>query len=294
MKGDFDMIQYSIPGFVKNLQFNLKFIKMMKTAPELFYDDVLVDSIYGNFPDCIMNGGRTTIGIPYSYDQINETFDRIEKEGLNIRLTFSNMLIKPEQFDDEYSNMILKAAQGRNAWVIVYSDKLGDYISSRYHLKRILSTARPLSNVEELNAMLERYDMVVLNYSHNKDYDFLKEVIHPSRLEVMPNELCQNLCPVRQEHYRNESLSQLAHTEATFICRGRCFGLGYTSQTDKSIHLLSNDDIRVLNGRYGINHFKIVGRKLSPNLYLETFAYYFAKPEYQRVMWKIMKPWTKM
>lgn len=75
--------------------------------------------------------GRTITGTPYSYDQINETFDQIEKEGLSIRLTFTNMLIKPEQFEDEYSNMILKAAQGRDAWVIVYSDELGDYIFSR-------------------------------------------------------------------------------------------------------------------------------------------------------------------
>lgn len=294
MKGDSGMIQYSIPNFVNHLEFNLNFTKMMKAAPELFRDDVSVDSIYGNFPDCIMNGGRTTIGTPYNYDQINETFDRIEKEGLSIRLTFSNMLIKPEHFEDEYSNMILKAAQGRNAWVIVYSDELGDYISSRYQLKRILSTARLLSGVEELNAMLKRYDMVVLDYNHNKDHDFLKQVSDPSMLEVMPNELCQNYCPVRQEHYKNESLSQLAHTEPTFICPGKCFRSGYTSQTDKSVHLLSNDDIRDLNSRYGINHFKIVGRKLAPYIYLETFAYYFAKPGYQGVMWKIMKPWIKI
>ena len=294
MKGNSDMIQYSIPGIVGHLKFNLNFVKMMKTAPELFRDDVSIDSIYGNFPDCIMNGGRTIVGIPYSYDQISETFDQIEEEGLSIRLTFTNMLIRPEQFEDEYSNMILKAAQGRNAWVIVYSDELGDYISSRYHIKRILSTSRLLSGVEELNLMLERYDMVVLDYTHNKDHAFLKQVNDPSRLEVMPNELCQNYCSVRQEHYKNESLSQLTHKKASFICPGKCFGSGYTLQTDKSTHLLSNDNIRDLNNRYGIKHFKIVGRKLSANLYLETFAYYFAKSECQSIIWKITRPWTLM
>ena len=241
-----------------------------------------------------MNGGRFFLGERYTYDQVAETFDRIAGEGLITRLTLTNMLIRQDQFEDEYSNMILKAAQGRNAWVIVYSDELGDYISSRYHLKRILSTARPLSGVEELNAMLERYDMVVLDYNHNKDHDYLKQVSAPSRLEVMPNELCQDYCPVRQEHYKNESFSQLAHTKATFICPGKCFETGYTLQTDKSIHLLSNDDIRDLNSRYGIKHFKIVGRKLSANLYLETFAYYFAKPECQSVVWKITRPWTML
>ena len=288
------MIQYSIPDFVHHLPFNLNFAKMMKTVPELFRDDVSVDSVYGNFPDCIMNGGRTITGIPYTYEQIHETFDRIESAGLSIRLTFTNMFIGPEHFEDEYSNMILKAAQGRNAWVIVYSDELGDYISSRYHLNRILSTARPLNGVEELNAMLERYDMVVLDYAHNKDHDYLKQVKAHSRLEVMPNELCRGHCKVRQEHYRNESLSQLAHTKATFICPQKCFGEGYTTQTAQSPHLLSNEDIRELNSRYGIRHFKIVGRKLSANLYLETFAYYFARPECQSIVWKITQPWTML
>ena len=288
------MILYSIPGFVSHLRFNLNFAKMMKTAPELFYDDVRIDSIYGNFPGCIMNGGRATLGMPYNYEQINRTFDQIENEGLGIRLTFTNMLIKPEQFEDEYSNIILKATQGRNAWVIVFSDELGDYISCRYHMNRILSTSRLLSGVEELNTMLERYNMVVLDYNHNKDHEYLRQINVPSRLEVMPNELCQPHCPVRQEHYQNESQSQLTHTKTTFLCHGDCSGAGYTAHTDMSPHLLSNEDIRDLNRRYGIRHFKIVGRKLSANLYLETFAYYFAKPEYKNVIWKIMKPWTGM
>ena len=80
------MISYSLPDYVRHLNLNLTFANLMKTAPELFFDDVSINSIYGCFPDCIMNGGRVISGERYSYDQINDTFDRIEKECLGIRL----------------------------------------------------------------------------------------------------------------------------------------------------------------------------------------------------------------
>ena len=199
------------------------------------------------------------------------------------------MLIKPEHYADEYSNVILRAAQGRNASVIVYSDELGDYISGKYHLKRVLSTTRALNGVEELNAMLGRYDMVVLDYNHNKDDDFLKRVKDPARLEVMPNELCTPNCPTRQIHYESDSRSQLEQIPAFFYCSQECSRSGFSMQTNNSPHLLSNDDIRRLSTVYGISYFKIVGRKLAKGLLLETYAYYFAKPEYRSVMMKILK-----
>lgn len=35
-------------------------------------------------------------------------------------------------------------------------------------------------------------------YNLNKDYDFIAQVAHPERLEVMVNELCAPGCPVRK------------------------------------------------------------------------------------------------
>lgn len=287
------MIRFLLPDFITHLHLNLAIPQMIRTIPELFREDIAIDSMYGNFPNCIMNGGRVIQGTSYSYDEIQETFDQIEQEGLGIRLTFTNMLIKPEQFEDEYSNMILKAAQGRNASVIVYSDELGDYISGKYHLKRVLSTTRALSGVEELNAMLDRYDMVVLDYNHNKDDNFLKQVRDPARLEVMPNEFCRPNCPTRQIHYECDSYSQLEQIPAFFTCPQKCSSCGFTMKTNDSPHLLSNEDIRRLNAVYGISYFKIVGRKLAIGLTLEAYAYYFAKTEYRSAVMKILKSKTK-
>ena len=52
------MITYSLPDFTRHLQLNLMMIDFMRKNPEIFLDDIEISSLYGNFPGCIMNGGR--------------------------------------------------------------------------------------------------------------------------------------------------------------------------------------------------------------------------------------------
>ena len=283
------MIQYSLPDFTSRLSFNLLFSQMMHSAPELFFEDVEIGSMYGNFPGCIMNGGRVQLGAHYSYDQIAKTFDQIEEAGISIRLTFTNVLLKPEHYDDEYSNLILKAASGRNAMVIVNLDELGDYISSKYHLKLILSTTRALNGVEELNKMLNRYDMVVLDYNHNKEEEYLRKVNDPTRLEVMPNQLCRPGCKDCQDHYEHDSKIQLGlMSPCPFKCKGGCETYGFMSRIQSSPTLLGNDDVRRLNTIYGIHDFKLVGRLSLIRANLESCLYYLVRPENYGIVNKIV------
>ena len=245
--------------------------------------------MYGCFPGCIMNGGRYFVGERLTYDRIAATFDAIAEEGLITRLTLTNMLITPDQFEDEYSNMILKAAQGRNVEVIVYLDELDDYITSRYSFRRTLSTTRALSSVDELNTMLARYDMVVLNYNRNKDDTFLKKVSDPTRLEVMPNETCQPNCPLRQQHYIHNSRCQLDNVELPFKCSKDYASSKFTVPPADSPTLLTNDEVRRLYHTYGIYNYKIVGRSLSVRENLNAYMYYLIRPEYRSVVRMILK-----
>lgn len=283
------MIQYALPDFTRRISINLMIARMMHTAPEMFYDDIKIDCLYGCFPDCAMNGGRLIKGDRYSYDKIVETFDAIENEGLGIRLTFTNMLLKAENFKDKYANDILKAAQGRNAKVIVWSDELGKYISDHYHLELILSTTRKLEGIEELNKMLDRYNMVVLDYNHNKNDAFLSKVKTPSRLELIANEMCRPNCMSRYRHYEEDSRRQLEHTPASFHCPGGCEGIDYTTRTKESPTILGNDDVRRLYKTYGISHYKITGRNATDLWLFVTYLYYLVRPEYRTVMAKIIQ-----
>lgn len=284
------MILFALPDFTSMLSYNLMFARMMQTAPELFHDDVKADCIYGCFPDCIMNGGRLTPGERASYEQISRTFDAIEEEGLGIRITFTNMLVRPEHFEDEYANTILRAARGRNAKVIVWSDELGEYISGRYNLGLILSTTRELNGAGELNEMLSRYDMAVLEYNHNKDDAFLQQVAFPEKLEVMANELCKPGCKVRQQHYLVVSRNQMEHSSVDFQCPGNYqMPPGFAILAASSPTILGNEDIRRLHKTYGISHFKLIGRKYDIQFFAESYLYYLVRPEYRNVMAKIIR-----
>lgn len=52
------MINYTLPDFTVGLGLNLFFIRLLEQRPALFQDGVRIDSVYGCFPACDLNGGR--------------------------------------------------------------------------------------------------------------------------------------------------------------------------------------------------------------------------------------------
>lgn len=274
-------IDYTLPDFTVGLKRNLVFAQLMRDCPQFFFDDVRIQSVYGCFPGCIVNGGRAFVREPYSARQIEATFEALDGQGIAARLTFTNMLVEERHLEDPYFNLILDAAADHGAGVIVYSDLVDAYVRARHpRMERMLSTTREILDAAELNRALGAFDLVVLNYNKNKDLPFLDQVEHPERLEVMANELCNPGCPHRNEHYLHNSRDQLAGTVTEFR---RCdlsgkdfFKLAPTSPT-----ILTNDDVRTLHGRYGVPRFKIVGRGVAPDVNLESYLYYLVRPEHR-------------
>lgn len=274
-------IDYTLPDFTVGLKRNLVFAQLMRDCPQFFFDDVRIQSVYGCFPGCVVNGGRAFVREPYSARQIEATFEALDGQGIAARLTFTNMLVEERHLEDPYFNLILDAAADHGAGVIVYSDLVDAYVRARHpRMERTLSTTREILDAAELNRALEAFDLVVLNYNKNKDLAFLDQVEHPERLEVMANELCNPGCPHRNEHYLHNSRDQLAGTVTEFR---RCdlsgrdfFKLAPTSPT-----ILTNDDVRTLHGRYGVPRFKIVGRGVAPGVNLESYLYYLVRPEHR-------------
>ena len=274
-------INYTLPDFTVGLKRNLVFAQLMRDCPQFFFDDVRIQSVYGCFPGCIVNGGRAFVREPYSARQIEATFEALDGQGIAARLTFTNMLMEERHLEDPYFNLILDAAADHGAGVIVYSDLVDAYVRARHpRMERTLSTTREILDAAELNRALGAFDLVVLNYNKNKDLPFLDQVEHPERLEVMANELCNPGCPHRNEHYLHNSRDQLAGTVTEFR---RCdlsgkdfFKLAPTSPT-----ILTNDDVRTLHGRYGVPRFKIVGRGVAPDVNLESYLYYLVRPEHR-------------
>ena len=197
-------LNYALPDFTAGLKMNLSLIDSWRNDPAKFRDGVRFDSVYDSFPGCKANGGRHYVGQQYLPFQVHATFAALNDAGVKARLTFTNMFIDGRALrDDAYSRMILDIASDYDVEVIVYSDDVADYLRQNYPFKLVLSTTREIADIGTLNDALERYDYVVLNYNLNKDYDFIAQVSHPERIEVMVNELCAPNCPVRQKHYEH-------------------------------------------------------------------------------------------
>lgn len=273
------MINYTLPDFTANLGLNLFFIRLLDQHPELFQDKVRIDSVYGCFPGCVLNGGRAYLRERSTPAQMEQAFSLLEEHGVKARLTLTNMLATKEQLRDTYVNAMLEVASRHGAEAIVYADAVGDYVRDRYGMRCVLSTTRPLADVGELNRMTKRYDYVVLDYNCHKDPAFLGAIEDKGKVEVMVNEFCTKGCPHRQEHYLHNSQDQHDGTLRPFACvatRPDFFG----HQQDHPV-IFTDDEVRALHDEQGIEYFKIVGRGVPFETTLESLAYYLLKPAYR-------------
>ena len=273
-------LNYALPDFTAGLQMNLSLIEAWHDDPAMFRDGVRFDSVYDCFPECKANGGRHYLGMQYQPGWMHATFAALNGAGVKARLTFTNMFIDGRVLrDDAYVRKTLDVASHYDVEIIVYSDDAADYLRQNYPFKLVLSTTREITDIEALNDALERFDYVVLNYNMNKDYDFIAQIAHPERLEVMVNELCAPNCPVRRQHYEHESRDQL-NGESTLF-RGECRRpKADLADLFSGPVVLSNEEVARLRVDYGIRNFKIVGRNRTREKLVDVLLYYLVKPEY--------------
>jgi hypothetical protein len=275
-----DKIKYTLPDFADSFQFNLVFVKLVKSNPVLLQDNVVIDSVYGCFPNCSLNGGRPFVREPYSHFLIEDTFSSFAKLGVKCRLTLTNMLARKGDFQDSYNIDILEAAQKYGAEAIVYSDMVRDYVKEHYGLKCVLSTTRLIDDIDEFNAMTRLYDYVVLNYNHGKDRTFIDAIKDKDKVEVMVNEYCALNCPRRQEHYLHNSEDQVNNVLRPYDCYANKIPVFLEHPSSDPVFFTDNEVV-ALHEETGIEYFKIVGRGIPFNVVLESYVYYLIKPEFR-------------
>lgn len=280
------MINYTLPDFTVGLGLNLFFIRLLDEHPELFEPGVHIESVYGCFPNCIMNGGRAYVRERTTTAQMNETFSLLQEWGIKPRFTFTNMLAGNDHLSDSYFNTILEVGARYGAEAIVYSDVVGDYIREHFGMKLVLSTTRPVADVAELNRLTKRYDYVVLDYNHHKDSAYLEAIEDSSKVEVMVNEFCQRGCPHRQEHYVHNSHDQLSGAMRPFECSAK--HADFFKHEPGHPVIFTSDEVRRIHNEYGIENYKIVGRGVPFKTNLEALAYYLVRPEYREYVKRLV------
>ena len=276
------MLNYELPDFTGSLGLNLFFVRLLHERPGIAMPGVAVESLYGSFPNCLLNGGRTFVRERASAADIERTFCILEEYGVVPRLTFTNMHATPEMLRDPYVDAIFSAAARHGGQVIAYADFVADYARERFSMPTVLSTTREITDADELNRQLERYDYVVLNYNLNKRRDVIAAVKAPERLEVMVNEFCMPGCPRRAEHYAFNSARQFEGELAEFPC--------IANKPDFFLHepghptIFTSEEAQEYHDELGIRHFKIVGRGVPFETQLESLVYYLVAPDWREAV----------
>lgn len=273
------MIIFSCPDYYGFFNLNLKLLDLFQEERVKFYDDVIIDSIYGSFP-CIWNGGRFYEG-GTSFGNIVATITPFIERGISLRHTFTNCLLTEEHLNDTLCNKICELTHSSLHGINVNSTLLKKYLEEKYPEFYIMwSTTLCTEDLEQINFLSEK-NLLVLDYNLNNNFEFLAKLKHPENIEILVCETCIPNCPNRFDHYQNESERQLFLHNNFYPCPWRTDQNYYTGGACTFPHYVSIDNIRQNYLPLGINKFKIMGRGRPAIEAIENYVNYLVKPEYK-------------
>lgn len=289
---------YVIPGLWERYKIIIPFLSIYRVNPEYFYDDISINSVFGNFCHSIWDGGRYHDTFQnFAYLEDIQIIQHIYNDILNIsmRLVCSNILIQPQDCLDKFSNLILSTCENNQNNIIIGNDILEEYIRKNYpKYKFISSTTKCLDNNDQIIKELQKdYLYVCLSYNKNQDIKFLKNIPIElkEKVELLVNERCVLNCTQRRTHYLEISKSNYS----------------YNSKYDKDFKCLNNAKQKCLNSsaisynnlntyiNLDINHFKIQGRWGSDNSFLlQSLMSYCIKPEFQSFIYELINQYSQV
>ncbi len=273
-------VYWHLPGFCYFRQLNAAVIALMKEYPNCFRDGYRIGSVYGTFPGAIWNGGRVVMGIAGKRD-IEGTLKLYNSKGVPVRFTWTNSVLEEKHVYDTYCNLIMRLADNGMNQVLVNVPVLEEYIRREYPgYKLISSTTKRINETDGVLAELQKdYFLVVLDYDLNHDAKTL-EAIAPwaDRVEILVNEVCSPGCPLRAQHYAQQSRAQLEFDVGDlFHCPNSNQQKGF-EECMKRPAFISNEEIGSYIDR-GFVNFKIAGRGMPQSYVYEAYLYFLVKED---------------
>lgn len=275
------MIYYYIPDFFWHYNVNLNLLKLMRKEPQTFYDDFKIGAIFGNFPNCIWNGGRALFGRHVNVAEMREISETFNDFGIPLRLTMTNLIINETDVHDRYANYIMQNLNNGFNQVLIANKTLEEYVRKTYPEYPIIRSILSTENIYYDDS--DKYFMSVLRRHKNADIEFLKSIKNKDKIEMLANETCLDDCPKTFSHYLNLSKKQCYldnnNKEPLFIdCDYNINFMRKQFYTSKLC--LTRDKIKEIYEPMGFKHFKISGRGSHGSIVLD-YAHYMVKPEYK-------------
>lgn len=285
------MIRFEIPDSVVARPINAKLISLMKSNPEMFYTNLLIESAFGCPYGCEWNGG--CLNMPY--EEMNEStvkkiFDFYEGVGITYRITFTNRLLSTDDFRNPYGNLIAKLGEREGNAIIVATDLMEDYIKINYPKYEIIqSISRVYKSVEDVQ-MAVNGNLVCIPIWLNKDFEKLQMIKNQHNIIILVNEYCPVAkCEYCDEHYDEISKYALKKTGTKYVCKRIKERKEYEVSGTFPSHIVSPKDYPNYE-KIGIEHFKINGRASNEKQLIELYCFYLVKEQHrEKVAKKLAK-----
>lgn len=271
---------WHLPGFCYFRLLNQAVISLIKEYPNCFREGYKIGSVYGTFPGAIWNGGRVVMGIA-GKKEIEGTLRLYNSKGVPVRFTWTNSVLEERHVYDTYCNLIMRLADNGMNQALVNMPVLEEYIRREYpNFKLISSTTKRITETGGVLCELQKdYYLVVLDYDLNHDEETLGKLEpYADRIEILVNEVCSPGCPLRAEHYAQQSRAQLEFDVSDlFSCPNSNQKKGF-DECKKRPAFISNEEIDSYIER-GFVNFKIAGRGMPQNYVLDSYLYFLVKDE---------------
>lgn len=277
-------MNFYLPDFYHKFQLNKAIIEAKKDKPERFNEDTNIAGIYGCFPSQIWNGGRGVLGEVVLKDNVIGTIGYFNENNISIHLTYTNCHVEEKHVYDQYCNVITKLCNNGFNKIIVNSEILEKYIRETYpEYGIILSTTRQIGDTDQLNKLIDSYDLICPDYNLNNT-EKIFELAHKDKYEILVDAYCADGCKARGSHYDVLSKDQMnfSSTDPFSPCKAQSNASFYDLINRKNF--ISLDKIREEYAPAGFDHFKLEGRNHSNFDVLESYLHYFVKPEYKDIV----------
>ena len=273
------MINYYIPDFFWHYNVNMQLMYLIKNEPQMFYDDFKIGAVFGNFPNCIWNGGGTTQGRFVDVSEQQGIMMDFLQYDVPLRLTMTNLMIEEKHLQDSYCNYIMENLDNGITQVLVSNPILEKYIRETYPNYPIVRSILAAENIYYDDS--DKYFMTVLRKHKNNDFDLLNSIEHKEKDELLANETCEEDCPRAYTHYLEFAKQQMYQNNKGEILHTECsYDRRYNFQKFvKSPLCITRDKIKEVYEPMGFQHFKISGRG-SHGSVVNYYAHYMVKPEW--------------
>ena len=274
------MIYFYIPDFFWHYNVNLKLLEMIRNEPQMFYEDFKIGAVFGNFPNCIWNGGSFSSGRHVDVTEMQFISEQFNSYGVPLRLTMTNQVIEETDVYDRYSNYIMKNLNNGFNQVLISNSTLESYIRKTYSQYPVVRSILAAEDVYYDDS--DKYIMSVLRKHKNNDLEFLSNIVNKEKIELLVNETCAENCPRAYTHYLDFSKKQryLDNTDEDILIECTVNRKYERRRFYSSDLCITREKIKEVYEPLGFKHFKISGRESHGGIILD-YAHYFVKPEWR-------------